>query len=240
MSPCLANRYVSHVFHMFQASGQASQRVSLATRTFSNTVAQAMAAYLPQRVVQAEAVRTIDAWFDTMNSRQPFNAKPERCGYGVSAAAKECQDVALSGMDSLIREARKTTAKQPSGRSTLLPFQHGIIRGIASLRGLYSDLQTSCPEMRYLMTSHLNQDCVENAFSQLRSMCGSNTTPDAVEARVRIRIMLMAPSPLAAVQSRGRPVRLEEDTDFVTTCAEPLQPDGLTNAAFEGLDVVVS
>ena len=94
--------------------------------------------------------------------------------------------------------------------------------------------------MRYLMTSHVNQDCIENAFSQLRSMGGSRTTLDAVEARVRLRIMLMAPSPLVAVQSRGRPVQLEEDSDFLSTCAEPLQPDNLTNAAFDGLDVVVS
>ena len=217
-----------------------SQRVHLATRAFSATVAQAMATHLPHRALQAGAVRTVDAWFDTLNSHSAYNAKPERCGYGVNATSKERQDAALSSMDSLIRQARKVTGKQPTGRATLLPCQHGVIRVIASLRGLYGDLKTSCPDMQYLMTTHVNQDCIENAFSQLRGMCGSNNTPDAVEARVRIRIMLMAPSPLAAVQSRGRPVQLEEDADFLSTCAEPLQPDNLTNAAFEGLEVEVS
>ena len=38
---CLVNRYVSYVFHIFQAS--------LATRAYSSTVARAVAVYLPQR-----------------------------------------------------------------------------------------------------------------------------------------------------------------------------------------------
>ena len=198
-----------------------------------------MSTCLPHRALQARAVKVIDAWFDVMNSRSPYDAKVERCGYGVTAATKARQDEALKNMDNLMRTARKATKKQPSGRRDLLPCQHGILRSNSSLRGLYADAKAMCGELAYLMTSHTNQDCVENTFSQLRSMCGANTTPDAVEGRVRLRILLMAPSPLAAVRSRGRPVEVEDATNFLSTCAEPHRPDNLTNAAFEGLDVEV-
>ena len=127
---------------IFQASGQISQRVHLATRAFSATVAQAMATYMPHRALQAGVVRTVDAWFDTLNSHSANNAKPERCGYGVNAASLERQDAALSSMDLLTRQVRKVTEKQPTGRATLLPCRHGVIRVIASLRGLYSESVT--------------------------------------------------------------------------------------------------
>ncbi|XP_043196219.1 uncharacterized protein LOC122367299 [Amphibalanus amphitrite] len=196
-----------------------------------------METYVPRRAVQARAVKVVDAWFDVVNSRSPYDQKKERCGYGITAEIKARQDQALAAMDELVRGARKATSKQPLGRATLLPFQHGVLRTNASLRGLYLDAQTACPGLGYIMTSHVNQDCVENAFSQLRGMCGRNTTPDAVEARIRLRIMLMAPSPLAAVQSRSLPVQVEGDTDFLSTCAQPLTPNNVTNAAYEGLDV---
>ncbi|KAF0304011.1 Transposable element P transposase [Amphibalanus amphitrite] len=185
-----------------------------------------------------ESRATIDAWFDVHNSRAPYDAKDERCAYGVSPTIKTRQDEALAAMDRLMQTAKKVSKKHPSGRSAPLPCQRGVQRSNASLRGLLVDVRAACPDVRHIMTSHVNQDCVENAFSQMRSMCGSNTTPDAVEARVRLRIMLMAPSPLAAVRSRGCPVEVEPQTDFLTTGAQPLPATGnITNAAFEGLDV---
>ena len=66
------------------------------------------------------------------------------------------------------------------------------------------------------MTAHLNEDCVENCFAQLRSLCGSNTSPDAVEAHSRLRILLMAPSTLVAASS-GRPVEVEASIEFIST-----------------------
>ena len=179
----------------------------------------------------------VDAWFDTLNSRCPYDAKLERCGYGVSATVKAAQDDALNKMDKMIRQFRKVSSKQPLGRTSLLPLQHGILRSSASLRGLYADFQAVCPDLEYLMTSHLNQDCLENLFSQLRGMCGANTTPDAVEARARLRILLIARSPLQAA-SKGRAVELEEDSNFISTGQE--LPHGyLSSSIGEGLDVQV-
>ena len=212
----------------------------LATELFSETVAAAMKKYLPRRSRQADAVRTFDAWFDVMNSRTPYDGKKERCAYALNGEVKAVQDAALLKMENLIKKARKSTLNHPEGRSEMLPFQRGILRSTASLRGLHSELSARVPELRYVMTAKLNQDCVENAFSQLRGMCGQNTTPDAVEARSRIRIMLMAPSPLVAARSSGRAVRLERDSAFVSTGQRLDMPDNLTNEALEGLNIEVS
>lgn len=150
-----------------QLKGQCSQRVYLATQLFSSKVGTAMAALLPHKQEQAAAVQTIDRWFDTMNSRRPFDAKEERCGYGITPEHLSRQEAALADMEALVRSMRKASARSPAGGSRLLPFQHGILQGISSVRGLYADLREQVPELRFLMTSHLNQDCVENLFSQV-------------------------------------------------------------------------
>ena len=95
-----------------------------------------------------------------------------------------------------MKNSRKSTRRHPGGRASLLPFQRDMLRTTSSLRGLRADLSEAVPELDYLITSRLNQDCLENLFSQLRGMCGQNQHPDAVEARARLRILLMAPAPL--------------------------------------------
>ena len=231
------------MIYLPQATGQAGQRVYLATRAFSNSVATALTTRVPGRDQQGLLVSTINKWFDVLNSRTPYDAVPERCAYGVTPEVKAKQDAALDAMDAFMRDARKVSGKQPLGRQSLLPCQHGVLRSISSLRGLYDSLQQRHPELQFLMTSRLNQDCLENLFSQLRAMCGANTTPNAVEARARLRILLMAPSPLAAV-SRSRPVELEADCSYLSTGqqleAEAEQPSFVSNAAFEGLDAQVN
>ncbi|KAF0299741.1 hypothetical protein FJT64_003441 [Amphibalanus amphitrite] len=41
--------------------------------------------------------------------------------------------------------------------------------------------------------ARVNQDLVENCFSQLRAMSGANTHPNAVEMQTRLRYLMMAP-----------------------------------------------
>ena len=191
-----------------------------------------MGLLLPRRQGQSETILTVDKWFDALNSRIPFDARIERCGFGVSSEAMTAQEAALRNMERLIKGTRKATLRHPGGRACLLPFQRGMLRTIESPRGLYADLKASMANFKYLMKTHLNQDCLENVFSQLRGMGGQNQHPDAVEARARLRILLMAPSPLVAANSSGRAVRLEAEEAFLTT--ESI--DNLTNSAFKGLD----
>ena len=52
---------------------------------------------------------------------------------GISAEVKAAEDAAPGAMDTLVRSARKATAKQLLGRTMPLPFQQGILRSSASL-----------------------------------------------------------------------------------------------------------
>ena len=54
--------------------------------------------------------------------------------------------------------------------SAVLPFQHGILCGIKSLRSLLDEIENEGWE--YILTARLNQDVVENFFSQIRGLGG--------------------------------------------------------------------
>ncbi|KAF0288011.1 Transposable element P transposase [Amphibalanus amphitrite] len=130
--------------------------------------------------------------------------------------------------------ARKAgTRRRPVSTSALLPFERGMLRSSASLRGLYPDLTSAYPDQL-----RLNQDCLENTFSQLRSMCSPNTHPDAVEVRQRLRILLMALSALRAVPCPKRAVEVEAGPDFLSTDAAVTHSYTVSGSALDGLDVL--
>ena len=52
-----------------------------------------------------------------------------------------------------------------------LPFQYGILCGIKSLRSLFKEVKNEGWE--YLLTARLNQDVLENFFSQIRGLGGN-------------------------------------------------------------------
>ena len=82
------------------APGSQRQRVLPAVQLFSESVGTAL---LFQGgvslLVQRKAVLTVNAWFDTMNSRTPFNAVPHRCGLGKH---EDMQLQALDEMQNLV------------------------------------------------------------------------------------------------------------------------------------------
>ena len=201
-----------------------------------------MREYLPRRGTQAAAVETVDKWFDVFNSRAPYASKPTKSAYGVTPSCQAAQDAALSACEELLKKARKCTGGTLRTRKAMLPFQAGVLRCITSLRGLADDLRSSVEGFSFIMTARLNQDCVENLFSQIRSMGGANQMPDAAEFRARLRMLLMAPAPLVAASSRGCAVQLEDDPEFLTT--GQLQCDDSTrcisNEALEGVNIPVS
>ena len=52
-----------------------------------------------------------------------------------------------------------------------LPFQHGILCGIQSIRSLLKEVKQE--GWQYLLTARLNQDVLENFFSQIRGLGGN-------------------------------------------------------------------
>ena len=72
-----------------------------------------------------------------------------------------------------------------NGRLCRKPFQAGIIVGIKSVKALYLELKEE--GLDYFLSTRVNQDCIENLFSCMRAMGGSNSHPSPVETVSRIR-----------------------------------------------------
>ena len=69
------------------------------------------------------------------------------------------------------------------GKYKLLPCLNGIVNHIKSLKELYAELKNE--GYSFVLTSRLNQDCVENIFSQIRGMA-NDTHPGPVEFTRRL------------------------------------------------------
>ena len=80
-------------------------------------------------------------------------------GFGLPHAVDQ-QYTCLLEFTRLMRESLAV------GRRALLPFQKGFIMSSNARRGLYSTVTRHEIGMKYVLTSWLNQDCVEN-FSQV-------------------------------------------------------------------------
>jgi hypothetical protein len=70
-----------------------------------------------------------------------------------------------------------------------MPFQHGFIYTIHSLKGLFLDVKESPLNATYIMTHRLNQDLAENAFGVIRSLGRYNTHPTPLEATHRLKTL---------------------------------------------------
>ena len=110
--------------------------------------------------------------------------KPVRSGFGL--CEKE-QMAALSDMESLISAIRFSDDED---RTTKKPFQQGILVGISSLRMLFQDLKSE--GVTYLLTTRVNQDCLESFFSRVRGIGGDNTHPNSVEFMHRVRTLTLS------------------------------------------------
>lgn len=67
----------------------------------------------------------------------------------------------------------------------LIQFQKGILSN-ASLLSLYKYLKETY-NMEYVLTHRLNQDVLENFFSYIRGMGGSNDHPCTLDIKYRLR-----------------------------------------------------
>jgi hypothetical protein len=78
-------------------------------------------------------------------------------------------------------------------RKSFCPFQKGLLIAILSLRGLFSELSEDYGA-RYIMTARLNQDYLENLFSQIRGLGGQSRDPTALDFKYRIKKVICSRS----------------------------------------------
>ena len=178
MVPKLTERHVS--LPPFSAL-----KVRYAAQVISHSVASALSVLVQLKVLSEEANVTasfldqFDRLFNAFNSRTLHSPQP--MGHAFTGTSGHIQFLKES-------QAWLTTVKSKS-RSEELPCLYGWRMAVRALLGLWEEL--SMQGFKFLLTSRLNQDCLENFFSRIRFSAGHVDNPSAGEFRRQIRHLLV-------------------------------------------------
>lgn len=169
--------------------GNQRQSVKLAAQVFSYRNAKAIEYCGKQKYfshnnwqIMSKVLHLFNDWFDVFNCQSKFGKHSGLRAYGVDL---QKQDSILDQMDELVINMRT------SKRSTLLPFQKGILLCNRSLRQLFQYVKekysTDALKIDFIITRRLNQDILENFFSYIRAMGHANDHPSPVELQNRLK-----------------------------------------------------
>jgi len=154
--------------------GKQRQNVGTAFQLFDTTVSKAIRLLIPGNVTQSNFIELVSDYSQLANVRTSKpNADPTKSAYGMNL--KE-QDEVINAMFHTFQ----SITIGPRKRRTYAPFQKGMLMHITSMRQLYLDLNKE-HGVEYIIPSRLNQDHLENLFSQLRGLGGFNSNPTALE-----------------------------------------------------------
>ena len=161
--------------------GMERQKVRLAAQLLSRTTASAIRYAIPEKSELADFIQLVNDSFDVLNSRTKQGKFPWMSAYGLS----------LESQDKLLDEMYNTmSSMRVIGKTTLLPFHEGFMMSIAATKGLLKDINTAYGA-DYILTARLNQDCLENFYSQLRGLGHHYDHPSPIEVRNRFRLLLL-------------------------------------------------
>jgi len=200
--------------------GPQRQRVKLATQLLSHTTATALLHYKLINDTNlnndtAYFIELINNWFDLANvchsndKQTPFTAP-----YGLY----------FEDQDSLLNKVYETILDMRCiGKQNLQLFQKALLMNINGTKLLLQILMEK--NLKYLLTSKINQDALENLFSQLRSRGGLNDHPSPLNALHRLRMIILGKNPGIVSSS--------------SNTADQNQEEFLVAAAFKQVDLNV-
>lgn len=120
----------------------------------------------------------IDELFAIINSCHMYGNIQTRNAFGIDINK---QINILAKVAALMSDMK---VKSPKTRSHY-KFQKGVMFSSQSLIGLYNMLKPSY-EIDYIMTTRLNQDCLEHFFACIRQMSRPHDHPNAVSFKYRL------------------------------------------------------
>lgn len=188
--------------------GPSRQRVSLAAQLLSHTTSTALFTYGEEDLEfkhLAEFIAVINNWFDIMNSYIPSAPIPTKCGYGRSDIKKSQDDCLDKAFDTVLN-------MRCTNKSRLQIFQKGILLSIKALQQLFVDLQSDF-NLCYILTHKVNQDALENLFSQIRTRGGLNDHPSPLDALHRLRMIILGKTSM--LQTSANTVDQVEHEEYI-------------------------
>jgi len=173
LTPRLTHRHI-------YLRGKQRQNVGTAFQLFDDAVSKAIRLLVPGKITQANFISLVSDYAQLSNVRtSQLNSDPTRAAYGMHT--KE-QDEVLSAAFRTFQDIRIGNRR----KKTYAPFQKGILMHITSMQEFYLDLKKEYG-INYVIPARLNQDHLENFFSQIRGLGGFNSNPTALEFQYRMK-----------------------------------------------------
>lgn len=130
------------------------------------------------------------------------------------------------------------------GRKSLLPFQKGILISNGSLLGLYNHISERF-SMTYVLSYRLNQDVLENFFSQIRAIGRTYDHPTPLEFKYRMKSQIISRN--SQILSSGTNVELDRtenldiltDVDVETEVEKTISVDVFSQFAEDETEIVI-
>ena len=157
-----------------------AMRVKYATQIMSHTVAAAISTLSTLGHLPASASKTakfidkFDKLFNAFNSISLTSSQPFRHALSNTSQHLDFLQNSLTFLNSV---------SKPDGKS--VPCLEGWKTSVNALTQLWSELHMH--GFKFLLTSRLNQDCVENMFSVIRGKGGNRDNPDPQQFRAAFR-----------------------------------------------------
>jgi len=161
--------------HM-EVTNFSKMKVSYAVQVFSKSVAAGIDTYVSLKALPEAASHTakfldmMDKLIDTFNSRSQYAGmlKPHKNAISSNSVHISFLQNALDWVGQW----------KPIGARSALPCIHGLKLSISALLHIWENVSTY-HNLKFLMTSRLNQDCLENLFSVIRQAGGCRDNPNA-------------------------------------------------------------
>lgn len=173
---------------LFEGSQQ--QKVKLATQLLSHNTAIAL---LQHKLIDDSKlsndtgyfIELISNWFDLANVCHPNDKRtPYTVPYGLC----------FEDQNSLLNKVYETILNMRCiGKQNLQLFQKALLMNINGTKLLLQMLIEN--NLKYLLTSKIKQDALENLFSQLRSCGGLNDHPSPLNALDMLRMIILGKNP---------------------------------------------
>ncbi|CAI6358180.1 unnamed protein product [Macrosiphum euphorbiae] len=170
--------------------GPQRQKVKLASQLLSHTTATALLHYKPIDDTNllndtANFIELVNNWFDLSNVSHPNDHRtPYTAPYGLF----------LDDQDALLDKMYNTfLLMRCNGKYGLQIFQKALLMHINGMKLLLKIVRGH--GLKYILTSKVNQDALENLFSQLRTRGGLNDHPSPLNALYRLRMIILGKNP---------------------------------------------
>ena len=151
---------------------------------FSNEVAAGMMALIAGNKISAQATPTahfvgvVNDLFDSCNGSSIHSPNGKKYKYATSENSPHLQlwtETYEEFQNSYFCTIDNSILPQMKSKKIMSQGKNGWELTIKAMMALFTELKSY--GFQYMMTKRLNQDCLENYFSQIRSLGGHNTNP---------------------------------------------------------------